>query len=263
MGWVPERQDALRNQDPMIAVIASYGRQLSYARLRNRAGRGPDIWHTLDRGMGILKTVAQLDQYIYSYGPMVSCQWINLRLEMGTVTEPLRLIDYGCGQGLAGLLLHDMLGPTFCTHLSQVVLIEGSDVSLVRAEAVYRAIAPNADIVCIEKNFDEIERADLKSEGHHETLHVFSNVLDIPDFDSFDLFVKSLSPGRNMIIAVSSDRSVVGGTDRIRNLEEVIQNPENSPHFSNIQTKIETFTCGDNGKYAVVSWIASFDYHDV
>ena len=55
------------------------------------------------------------------------------------------------------------------------------------------------------------------------TLHVFSNILDVPGFDQGQLFNKTFTNGENLILAVSHDRNFAGGSARIRAIEEEIR----------------------------------------
>jgi hypothetical protein len=48
---------------------------VSFSTIRRIAGRNSDIWHELGRGRSILSSENQLDQYLYSYGPMIPSQW--------------------------------------------------------------------------------------------------------------------------------------------------------------------------------------------
>ncbi len=190
---------------------------------------------------------------------MVSSQWEALKEKLSVPAEPTRLIDYGCGQGLAGLLLYDRFGQAFPSALSQVVLIEPSAVALVRAEAVYRAIAPRADTVCINKQFDDIGSTDFENNAEHPILHVFSNVLDIAGFNHFQLFGNALSMGKHFIFAISPDRDFDGGTSRLRDLEALFKNPEFSASFADVESELTTFKCGDKEQYPAVSWLAKFE----
>ena len=49
-------------------------RNISFDEIRNIAGVDSDIWNELGRGRAILSSEEQLDQYLYSYGPMISSQ---------------------------------------------------------------------------------------------------------------------------------------------------------------------------------------------
>lgn len=193
---------------------------------------------------------------------MISSQWEALNGKFSIPSGPIRLIDYGCGQGLAGLMLYRRFGQAFSSCWSTVVLIEPSAVALIRAEAVYRAIAPQADIVCFRKRFDDIGPTDLEDGSGHTTLHLFSNVLDVAGFDHVQLFGKALVVGKHTILAVSPDRDFDGGTSRLRDLESVIENPEYAGCFVGVVSELTTFKCGDREQYPVVSWLAKFEVVD-
>jgi hypothetical protein len=148
-------------------------------------------------------------------------------------------------------------------RVSRISLIEPSAVALVRAEAVYRAIAPNAEIVCINKSFDEIISKDLDDEFRRDRIHIFSNVVDILGFDHVRLFAQGLSTGGHVVLAVGNDRNEHGGTRRLLDLEALFSHPDIQAFFSEVSSEMNTFKCGDGDKFSAVSWLAKFEVIDV
>ena len=187
VGIGPEEVCALRRSDPAVGEISRVrkaGSTLSFKWLRQKFGRNRDLWTELGRGVNVLTSTEQLDQYLYSYGLMVECQWQQMSSSW-VGQGPVRLIDYGCGQGLAGLLLYDKWGDAFASSLDRVILIEPSPKALVRAESVYRSMAPESDIVCLNVGFDAVQAAHLEGAADLHTMHIFSNVLDIEGYNQF------------------------------------------------------------------------------
>ncbi len=260
VGLSSDEVAALRNQEPIVGAICGLrreGKPISFKWLRELAGRDRDLRSDLGYGRNILSSTEEFDQYLYSYGLMIACQWEALTETVAPMKGPIRLVDYGCGQGLAGLLLFDKFGDAFSSALSQVVLIEPSAVGLIRAEAVYRCIAPECEIVCVKKRFDDLGSADLMTDNKLDTLHIFSNVMDIDGWDHFRLFVEMMTEGRHSMLVVSASREFDGGSPRIRNLKAAVDNPEHHKELSITSiTKSELceYDCGPGGKYSAISW---------
>jgi hypothetical protein len=259
LGLTGDQVVALRAQDPVLATIAVQGKRLNFAWLRSRAGEDRGLHDELLKGRKILVTVTELEQYLYSYGKMICSQWEVFASQLTATPEPTSYIDYGCGQGLAGLLLHERLGPDFSASWKRVVLIEPSPAALVRAEAVYRAIAPEAELVCIHKSFDEVVAEDLDGDAGLPRLHIYSNVLDIPGFAHTRLFLQGLALGKNTVLAVGNDRNDHGGTAHLLEVEALLDHPEYKKHFQEKTSEISQFKCGDDEKFFAVSWFAKFE----
>ena len=173
--------------------------------------------------------------------------------------EPIRLVDYGCGQGLAGLMLFDKFDGAFSSKLAKVVLVEPSPMALVRAEAIYRCIAPTADITCVSKPFDQLCTSDVMPEATLRAVHVFSNVLDVKGFDQYRLFGQILTPGSHTVLAVSHDRDFDGGTARIRGIKAAVEDPKHADQLVVEGSTLSEFRCGPGDKYPAVSWCGRFE----
>lgn len=257
--------EQLREADPLIRYIDSLSasnKPISFDWLRDIVGRDRDLWSQLGRGRAVLSSCEELDQYLHSYGPMVACQWRFICEGLDFTPEPVRFVDYGCGQGLAGLLLFDSLGDQFSRILERVVLVEPSPFALVRAEAVYKAIAPDAEVVCVNKAFDELTVDDLLPCPKLDAIHVFSNVLDMPGFNHGHVFDVMLQPGRHDILVVSNDRNVAGGSQRITSLKKALEDPLHAEFLNVRASNMADFRCGpaDNTeKYSAIGWLASVE----
>jgi hypothetical protein len=248
-----------RSKDPaltQIEALRAFGHALTFSWLRNTfaAQKSTEVYSSLDYGKAIIESEDQLNQYLYSYGPMVQSQWAVASnfLTLEAVGPTTRWIDYGCGQGLAGLLLFERLGPKLFRHVRTIVLVEPSPLALARATAIYEAMAPQSDVVPVEKNFTQLRSKDLKAEGAENTIHIFSNVLDISGYDHLKLFEKALSPGRHTILAVGNDREFDGGTPNIRMLKTAVEHPSMSGQISVVTSTLDQFKCGNRDEPAVV-----------
>lgn len=256
----------LRGRDPAIAAICQLRDTVypvSFSWLRQSFGRQNGTQGSLDRGRAVLSLTDHLDQYLYSHGLMIKSQWDEVCSWLSVPINSFRLIDYGCGQGLAGLLLFDRFGTDLFRYASQIVLIEPSDVALIRAEAVYRSITPNSPIYCVQKGFSELSAEDFMPNPTLETVHVFSNVLDIEGFDQIELFRKALTNGRHTAIVVSHDRDHAGGSNRISSLKAAVESPDMKPWISIVHSDCRKFKCNNPSQSDAIGWILQMDVSNV
>jgi hypothetical protein len=130
---------------------------------------------------------------------------------------------------------------------------------LVRAEALYRCMAPDCPIFCVNAAFDALTTDQLMPDPALQTLHVFSNVLDVRGFDQFKLFSKMLGPGRHHVVAVSHNRDFDGGSSRIRAIKAAVEDPKHGPKLAVRSSEIVEFVCGEGGKFPAISWVAQLD----
>lgn len=145
----------------------------------------------LERGRKILDSTSDLDRYLYSYGKMGNDQWekmFKLSRDKGNTT----IVDYGCGQGLSFLNIlykwrYNTEDETWQDYLKSIVLIEPSTVALNRAEAIARLKFPEIPIRTINKKLEALDADDLTFEANPVMIHIFSQILDIPFADNFDI----------------------------------------------------------------------------
>ena len=134
--------------DRAIGVIGGAAEDdINFSWFRNEFKADNGLKDSLESGHVVIDTVKKLDQYLYTYGLMIESQWKNVAPLLSAVTQPNVLIDYGCGQGLAGLLLNDLTQGRLFGVVQDIILIEPSAVALARAEALYQRIAPSARLL--------------------------------------------------------------------------------------------------------------------
>ena len=142
-------------------------------------------WETTNHGRAILQTEEQLNAYIAAYGEMhfIKCRAALQNFPFEKLTN-FEIVDWGCGQGIASLTLHDMLvehGKAY--GLKRITLIEPSERALQRAERfVRRFVNPKVEIVSINKGIPNTDfSADFSKfvSTTSSVIHLFSNILDI------------------------------------------------------------------------------------
>lgn len=143
----------------------------------------------LNHGTAVLTTEEQCCAYIAAYGSMHQSK-INEVLDNIKVDDfrnnDIQIIDWGCGQGLATVCLFDFFNKKNIPLelVKRVMLIEPSEMALQRAILHVSAYIgyDHAKIASIKKFLDDVNSDEIKSE-HPITIHLFSNILDIPSID--------------------------------------------------------------------------------
>jgi hypothetical protein len=247
-----------------IAIGELNTENISFQKLIDFRRQLPGVHEQLGYGRNILTSYEQLDQYLHSYGNMTFSQWNNF-LDSASFHDDcsinsVRIVSYGCGQGLEMSILLDQIvigelatGIPLRNITKQVVLVEPSPVALARAYGVVKTYCPSSDVFTIQKDLDSVDKDELRLSPDDTTIHIFSNVLDIPTFDSVALFAKMFGTrGRHIILAVSHNRSFEGGADRFRSLEKAVTDKSLDNWLRIQDSTIDEFNCY-NGMPAI-SW---------
>lgn len=167
------------------------------------------IYFSLERGQTICQDPMQLMAYnaLFANLHYAKLQSLFDELLQSPVffDQNIRVIDYGCGQGLASLVLHERNQYLELNHtFNELLLIEPSSVAL--QQAIKNNKPHYAHINPINKSFDELQASDL-SGNSSLTVHLFSNVLDLPHIDIDDLAhcVKQGLSNTNLFVCCSPD----------------------------------------------------------
>lgn len=175
-----------------------------------------DIYGTLKPNHYICKNESQLMAYNALFANQHFAKLIDLfdfvfdrfiKLEQITAlqntTKPISVIDYGCGQGLASMVLQEFnrerqLGYQF----EEVILIEPSALAL--KEAVKNNTLHYTHIKQNCSKFANLTSNDLLTQ-HQVTVHLLSNVLDLPTIDITALAncIKQSLSGVNIFVCCS------------------------------------------------------------
>lgn len=200
-----------------------------------------ELHDSLNRGVDVLDSEPLLQMYIYSYGKMHKAKlyyaFDNLHENVFKYNE-VEIVDYGCGQGLATICYHDyIIEHNTEQHVKKITLIEPSKMALSRAELLCSTFFPEAEIVAINKQFDELTVEDLLIYNDIPTIHLFSNILDVESYDLTHLsrIVKEQSVGENEYILVSPMQS----TKRVRRLKKLASNIDKVIYFERYLEKRE------------------------
>ncbi len=143
-------------------------------------------WSILGHGRDVLSSEEQLNAYIAAYGEMhmIKCRAALQNFPFDTLTN-FEIIDWGCGQGIASLVLIDMLKERNHFYgLRRITLVEPSEIALNRAERILRRYA-QTDINILKVNSKIPSEAQDNNFPHFKaitncTINLFSNILDLP-----------------------------------------------------------------------------------
>lgn len=122
------------------------------------------------------------------------------------VENKISVIDYGCGQCVASMVLCDVLqeatGHPYI--ISDFHLIEPSQPCLMRATYFIHEFNPEAKIVYFNNTCEDIWRMDIQPKSE-VVIHLFSNVIDIPDFprEIVARKINDMADHYNIVVCVS------------------------------------------------------------
>lgn len=228
-----------------LKLLTNYDGNFTFYDVRCIASSGVDVKNQLDYGRAILETQDQLSQYWWSYGPMVKSQWENVfyNFTIESFESDVEIIDYGCGQGLGSLLFLEEFYPDFKKDISKIKLIDPSSLALQRARGILECYSSDIQIVGINKKLDDVTSKELETDRDIYNIHLFSNILDIDDFDQFELFNKIIkNKGNHLFLVVGHDRNFEGGTPRLESIYKALIDPKNDDLKINFSI-IKTFKC--------------------
>ncbi len=145
---------------------------------------GEETHKKLDRGVKILETQKELNQYLLSFGNMHNakiefiCEKLFKKVKLGK--HKIQIIDYACGQGIASIVfLNNLEKLKFpIDKINQIILIEPSHIALNRAQYF---LNNSSKIITINKKLDDTTIEDLKTDKKAVKFHLFSNILDMGD----------------------------------------------------------------------------------
>jgi len=126
---------------------------------------------------------------------------------------------------------------SFSHKVKRVTLIEPSEICLKRAALHVSKFCPDAEIITVNKEFDDLEAADIVCDDNIPTLHILSNVLDLEfDLDRFAQLINKQMKGYNQFVCVGPYFGYSDKDKRMENLYLLLNGDEN---FCNFYEKYE------------------------
>ena len=194
-----------------------------------------ELFEALNRGIDILDSEPQMTAYLFAYGKMHKAK-LNYAFEHLPETffeiSELNIIDYGCGQAVATMCYADFLRKQgYEQKIRRVTLIEPSEAALKRAALHVSVFFPDAEIVTINKGFDDLETKDIVCDEDVPTLHLLSNVLDLECFNliEFKKLVKKRIGPSNLFVCVGP---YFGDKDRGKRMDSFAKSMKGEEIFS-------------------------------
>jgi hypothetical protein len=200
-----------------------------------------ELHESLNRGVDVLDSEPLLQMYIYAFGKMhkAKLQYAFEHMHKNTVKySEVEIVDYGCGQGLATICYHDYLQEhNIGQKVKRIILIEPSSMALSRAELLCARFFPEAEIIAINKQFDNLAKEDLNLSSEIPTIHLLSNILDVESYDlqHFSQIVKEQSVGDNEYVIVSP----IQNANRMKRLKDFVTILNNNLCFEQYLDKHE------------------------
>lgn len=200
-------------------------RSISYSYIKS-IGDPLELYERLQRGEKIIDEEKLLYKYLVSFGGKHKAKLYSAYDEIieKLKTEKFDIIDWGCGQATATMLLLNYANErNIKLDIENITLIEPSSLALSRGllhidvlkQDNYKINAINSDLDCLDMN-------DFKACSKNKILHIFSNILDIESF-SLDLnFFNKVSKLLNkdsIFICVSPNRN-----DKLNNRLDLFYN---------------------------------------
>jgi 2-polyprenyl-3-methyl-5-hydroxy-6-metoxy-1,4-benzoquinol methylase len=189
-------------------------------------GDTQELYDRLIRGEAIIDTPELLYKYFVSFGGKHKSKLYSAYDEIITKLQNVRfnIIDWGCGQGMATMVLLDFAKQRgIQLDIQNITMIEPSQLALSRAllhvdvlkQKEYRIQTINSDFDCL--NAEEII-----CDNDYMTIHLFSNILDVENF-SLDMgFMKKVSQkikSDSIFVCVSPNRN-----DKLNNRLDLFYN---------------------------------------
>ena len=221
--------------------------------LPNQYCRRP--WEIVNHGTDLLDTEDQLNAYIAAYGEM---HWAKCRAAFQNfsfdeyLTSSIEVVDWGCGQGVASISLSEMLRERDKLNLlRKVTLVEPSEAALNRAyinvdKATNHRISVLPLLKYLPSNSDNIDDSiEGISYEYPIVIHLFSNILDIPNIDLTKLARIVATPGRKHYIMCMGPKNT--GAYRIDQFCNIFSN---SDFISNIDSAQYAYTSDTHHSYS-------------
>lgn len=163
-----------------------------------------ELKENLSHGKALLRSRDQMNACLHYYGKMHREKLVRAfkHIPFDFLKSPFSVIDWGCGQGLASMVLNDYVRDQ--NTITDFTLIEPSVRCLSQAEANLTWSNPKSMVDIVKKYEEDVETADICVQ-EHKVLHLLSNVVDMPEFSGEGVrrFIGANHQLYHVIIAVS------------------------------------------------------------
>lgn len=215
-------------------TVRRIAKPLSFDKLRNTSNRfyndlpeeiRDELHNSILHGTCMLSSEPELNAYMHDMGKMHNAKlrkayenlpggiWSYCDMFGTEEVKCIDIIDYGCGQGLGIIAFADHLREIGqSVNVRRIVLIEPSKMALRRAALHASVLFPNAELVTINKGFDDLLDGDILSDEDAPTMHILSNVLDLAkteqapygcyDLNRFADLISANIEGKNQFVGV-------------------------------------------------------------
>ena len=168
-------------QQQLAEFVQTQGYHFSYRTFQDRT----------DRAKAPLVTAADLVAYNACYAASHIARFrclLDHFADCQQLSPSIRVVDYGCGQGLASLVLLEYLQDYPQSLQIELHLIEPSALALQHATAyVQHHPAAQCHHITVVAHQTTLNQLPMPSTPAEQTIHLFSNVLDIAYLRRFDL----------------------------------------------------------------------------
>ncbi len=163
-----------------------------------------------NRGINIIKREEEMIAYLRRFGNMhkakLDTAFKELNFDEININKDVEIYDWACGQALAIMVFADFIREkNINLNINKITLIEPSEICIKRAALHTSHFFDNIQIETICKDIDSLNNDDFIINSNSIKFHLFSNIIDIEEFDLFDIYnlIKETQIGLNYFICVS------------------------------------------------------------
>ena len=217
------------------SVVVDFTRRLP-------ADLNSELYEAIQHGVCQLQSEPELNMYIHALGLMHEAKlqhaFEHLPSEF-TDHDAIEIIDYGCGQAIGTICYADFLRKNgYAQDVRRITLIEPSEIALKRAALHASCFFPNAEIITINKGFDDLVVDDLCIDDEMPVLHIFSNVIDLADdyfnLEKFAMLINDCAKGENHYICIEPYFDYEEQDEKLRRFSTLL---DAQPYYSDVYLK--------------------------
>ena len=204
-----------------------------------------------NRGVKILESEQELFDYLKRFGNMHKAKLQSTFASLpDNFPSKVNIIDWGCGQGIASMIFIEKYG---ANAVNCITLIEPSEIAIKRASLHIRKYNFVNPIKTVCKKLDKLTEQDLQNNAS-TTIHLFSNILDIDDYNQKHLIelITATQSNTNYFVCVSPDINVIK-TERLESFKRYFETKYDSFELlldvQNSKNSIDSYwNCNNNYK---------------